>query len=206
MACAKDGTLQDYQSTSRTARDYQERQERQADDTIGRCMQGKLTERQAKEALAKQFAADRRGFKNAIEKLEQQLLEKAQKEAPKTAPRGVSEEDFKGIPQRDRAPAKDKFGRYDEHTDYNPNVDADSIPGFRSSVHGGKDKAGQPHMGKVMTDENSAGGWHGGVQSVHYHRHSGGGTLSTFYNDGWTERYNMMTGEQQFSGYYQDKK
>lgn len=71
MGCAKDGNLKDFKSINRTAKEYQARQEKQADETIQACLQGKLTERQAKEALAKQFGhfRDRRGFQKAIEKL-----------------------------------------------------------------------------------------------------------------------------------------
>ena len=80
MGCAKDGNLKDFKSINQTAKEYQARQEEQADKTIQACLQGKLTERQAKEALAKQFGhfRDRRGFQKAIEKLEQEL--RAQRE------------------------------------------------------------------------------------------------------------------------------
>ena len=83
MGCAKDGNLKDFKSINRTAKEYQGRQEKQADETIQACLQGKLTERQAKEALAKQFGhfRDRRGFQKAIEKLERELREQ-DKEVP----------------------------------------------------------------------------------------------------------------------------
>jgi len=83
MGCAKDGNLKDFKSINRTAKEYQARQEKQADETIQACLQGKLTERQAKEALAKQFGhfRDRRGFQKAIEKLERELREQ-DKEVP----------------------------------------------------------------------------------------------------------------------------
>lgn len=108
MGCAKDGNLKDYKSINQSAKDYQATQEKQADKTIQACIQGKLTERQAKEVLAKQFGhfRDRKGFQRAIEKLEREL----------------------------RAQQKDEYGRKDyllkEDVYYDKN-------GFRAGIHVG---------------------------------------------------------------------
>ncbi|MBI4028939.1 MAG: hypothetical protein HY376_01080 [Candidatus Blackburnbacteria bacterium] len=71
--CVKDGNLVENAGIVASAREYQARMDKQADKTIQACVQGKINEPQAKAALARQFAADRKGFQKAIENLEKEM-------------------------------------------------------------------------------------------------------------------------------------
>ena len=166
--------------------------DRHVQSVIDKCVEGKLTEQQAKAEIVKTYGQNPRAVKEAIEKLEAKLIEKALREMPVAKSRPVTEEDIRGVPSPSGPIQKDQFRRPDQMPTYQPNQYAGEIKGFQSGEY-----AHPGEHGKVMMDKNDKT-----LQSVHMHRYRDSRTgedsflITCHYKDGRTEAYNQYTGEQ----------